>query len=72
MNHKTIQIMKKIILLLMLVTLWNDSWGQVLFNQDFNSSGTLGNYDDSNPNNGQFNSFLTSSVSGRENKGIVA
>jgi len=63
MNHKTIQIMKKIILLIMLVTLSFNSWGQELFNQDFNSSSTLSNYISASPNNGQFNSITVSGSS---------
>lgn len=55
--------MKKIILLIMLVTLSFNSWGQELFNQDFNSSSTLSNYISASPNNGQFNSITVSGTS---------
>ena len=55
--------MKKITLLLMLATLTNCSWGQELFNQNFNGSNTLSSYVNSSPTIGQFNSILVSGSS---------
>ncbi len=47
----------------MLATLTNCSWGQELFNQNFNGSNTLSSYVNSSPTIGQFNSILVSGSS---------